>query len=776
MNRTAFRELLTQRVLFLDGGYGTEFFKKGYKGAVELLNVNEPSVVEELQRAYAESGSDIILTNTFSANRIKLRSMGIEPYIEQINRNAVKIARTACGRSKLVFGDMSSTGIFVEPFGTLSFDEAYKTFSEQATLLIESGVDGIIVETMSDLKELKAAVLAIRDVSKDIPVIAHMTFEADGISVTGTSVEIFASLFNDIDVDVVGMNCTLEPKEMLPVFKRLSERCTKPISVEPNAGKPSLKGGILTYQTTPEEFAVYMADFIELGANIVGGCCGTGPEHIKFMANYLGTESPRKRAVETQQFLSSRTQIKAIEPFLVIGERINASGRKKLQNGFQEMDFTEMLNLARQQEEEGSSIIDVNLGIEKLLTEKHFRQAVQELDKISSLPLSLDVQNADFLEAAMREYVGRPLVNSALVKEDHMIERLRLIQRYGGMLIVLPMERDIPQTAEERFHIAQKALKIIQNYGIDPERILFDPLVLPVGAGNDYHVTTNTIKLLNEANMQTSIGLSNLSFGLPQRESINAAFLGLAVENGLNAAIMNTKEVTTTNVLEGALMLKGKSLVKAKQTIEDELVNMIIKGEKEQLMAFTQEQLANHDPIYVSQNILADAMEKVGQLYAKGTIYLPHLILAAETVQPAFDYLNGLLGESQVKLGKVLLATVQGDIHDIGKKIVGTVLRSGGFDVYDVGKDVPAPDILDACIAYKPDIVGLSAMMTTTVEQVKQVSDLLRSHGIAVMLLAGGASMNRQLAEEFGVLYAKDAMEALEICKAFMEKKRSSSS
>jgi len=770
MNRKTFLELLSERVLFLDGAYGTEFFKQGYKGAVELLNIDTPKVVEDLQKAYAEAGADVVLTNTFSANRLKLRSMGLEEYIRKINENAVKIARHAAP-GKLVLGDMSSTGMFVRPLGDLDFEEAYNVFREQAALLIDAGVDGIIVETMSDLKELKAAILAIRNVSTDIPLIAHMTFQADGISVTGTSVEIFATLMNDLDVDVVGINCTLEPKDMLPVFMRLAEYCHKPLSVEPNAGKPLYNKGALTYKSTPEEFAVYMADFVELGANLVGGCCGTGPDHIALMSKYVGKQKPRQRTVRNDQFLSSRTVIKTVEPFLVIGERINASGRKKLQKSFQDMDYTEMLNLARKQEEEGSAVIDVNLGIEKLLTHEHFKQALLELDRVSSLPLSLDIQDAAFLETAMREYVGRPLINSALAREEHLNSRLDLLKKYGGMLIVLTMEKDIPQTAQERLSVAKKAVEIIKANGVDLKRVFFDPLVLPLGAGSDYHVTLNTIKLLTESGLQTSIGLSNLSFGMPNRESINAAFLGLSVENGLSAAILNSKEATTMNVLQGCLALKGKQLGTTQNAIDDELVNLIVKGQKDALLEFTKQQLNEHDPLYVSQHILAEAMQKVGELYAKGVIYLPHLILAAETVQPCFDYLNSLLGEAQVKLGKVLLATVHGDIHDIGKNIVATVLRSGGFDVYDVGKDVPAHTILEACQEYKPDIVGLSAMMTTTVSQVKEVVDMLKANNIQAFVIAGGASMNRQLADEFGVEYAKDAMEALQICKAFMERK-----
>ncbi len=765
MKREEFRKLLEQRVLFLDGAYGTEFFKRGHKvDLIELLNIREPQAVEQLQKEYVRAGADLLLTNTFSANRAKLRAHGYENLFEQINIAAVKIAKSV-SQGKLVFGDVSSTGTFIKPLGEMNFDDAYFIFKEQIQLLVETGVDGIIIETMTDLKELKAAILAARDVSEDIPLIAHMTFEANSKSVTGTSVEIFATLMNDLDVDVVGINCTLEPSQMLSVFIELAKYCDKFLSVEPNAGKPVLRGNLLEYKTTPDEFAVYMRDFVQFGASIIGGCCGTGPEHIRAMVKYVGNQKPKKREVTKDQYVSSRTILKPIGDFLLIGERINASGKKKLQAQIQQKDFSTIVQLAHEQELEGCAVIDINLGIEKLLENDHFKDLIIELDRVSSLPLSLDIQDLEFLKTAMKEYVGRPIVNSAFARKDHLLERLALLKRYGGILIVLAMEKDIPTTAEERFQIALKAADLIQNEGISLERIYFDPLVLPIGAKNDYHVTLKTIELLNSVGLKTSIGLSNLSFGLPNRDKVNAAFLALCMEAGLKAAILNSKELMTMGVVEGMLSLQGKQITKTQLNIDDPLVEWIIKGQKDKIMTFVNEKLQSLDPLTISQRILAKAMEKVGKLYSDGVIYLPHLILAAETVQPAFEHLNSLLGDSSDKLGRVVLATVQGDIHDIGKKIVATVLRSGGFEVYDLGKDVPGERIVDAVKQLKPDVVGLSAMMTTTVGRVKEVADLLSKNGINVLLIAGGASMNRELSERFGVLYAKDALEALEICK-----------
>ncbi|WP_448517533.1 homocysteine S-methyltransferase family protein [Pseudothermotoga sp.] len=769
MRRDEFLKLLEKRVLFLDGAYGTELFKRGFRGKlVEALNIENPEMVRELQRDYTDAGADILLTNTFSANRVKLAQYGLEEFIERINAKAVEIAKSVCKGGQLVFGDMSSTGTFVRPFGEIDFDEAYTIFKEQAQILVDSGVDGIIIETMSDLKELKAAVLAVRDVSKEIPLIVSMTFEEDGKSVTGTSVEIFATLMNDLDVDVVGINCTLEPKQMLSVFSRLAKHSMKPLCVEPNAGKPMLVGNRLVYRTSPEEFAIYMRDFVELGANIVGGCCGTGPEHIKLMRNYIGKRTPVQRAVKKEQFLASRTVLKPIEPFLIIGERINATGKKKLQEEIRQMNYQQLIRLAQEQEQEGCAAIDVNLGLEKVLSEEHFRGAINELDRYASLPLSIDVQTLNFLEVCFREYVGRAVLNSATCDEKHLLPRIELIKRYGGMLIVLCMEKDIPEHSEDRVKLAKKAVEILKAKGVDLERVFFDPLVLPIGAKKDHRVTVETVRKLKEMGLKTSIGLSNLSFGLPERESVNAAFLSLCMDAGLSAAIMNSKEQTTMSVLRGALTLKGEQLVKIDQLEEEPLVNYILRGQREQIMNLIQEMLKVHEPLHVSQNVLAKAMERVGQLYATGKIYLPHLLLAAETVQPVFDYLNSLIGSDKNTLGKVLLATVQDDIHDIGKKIVATVLRSGGFEVVDLGKNVPAERVLEAVREIKPNIVGLSAMMTTTVGYVKETADLLRKNGVEVFVIAGGASMNQQLAQQFGVYYAKDALEALNLCKELL--------
>ncbi|PMP94373.1 MAG: homocysteine methyltransferase [Candidatus Aminicenantes bacterium] len=767
MNRNEFSKLLEERVLSLDGAYGTEFLKRGYQENLpEILNLKAPYVVRKLQEEYAEAGADLILTNTFSANRIKLRHYQLEPELEKINRAAVSLARAAASSYQLVFGDIGPTGLFLEPLGELSFERAYEIFQEQARILIEAGVDGLILETMSDLKELKAAILAIRDLSPDLPLIAQMTFDEKGISVTGTSVNIFAALLNDLDVDVLGVNCFLTPDQMLPVLNELGAYSQKPLSVEPNAGKPNFSGGQLNYPTTPLEFALYARDFVELGANIVGGCCGTGPEHIRAMTKMIGRIKPKKRKPVSEQHITSRTVLKTTEPFLVVGERINASARKKLQPQLQQGDFSEILRLAHEQQTEGAQAIDLNPGIEKLLNAELIKRLVQAVDRHSSWPISFDFQEDQLLEVALQEYPGRPIINSSTAREENLTRRLEFLCRYGGLLVVLAMENDLPQTVEERIAAVDKALSVIKHSGISLERIYFDPLVLPHSTGNDYHLTLETIRKLKARGLKTIIGLSNLSFGLPDREGLNAAFLGLAVEAGLRAAILNTSELTTKKVLDGVLELKRVKREKNEIISEDPLLNLLLHGQKKELLANIQEQLKKREPLWLSQQWLRPAMEKIGQLYAERKIFLPHLILAAETAQAAFDYLNQLIPDNQSpKKARVLLATVEGDVHDIGKKIVATVLKSSGFEIIDLGRNVPADQVVAACQDRKPDLVGLSAMMTTTVDQVLEVKKALENAGLNLPVVAGGASMNRELADQFGVYYARDAVDALNLCQ-----------
>ena len=767
MNRDNFKELLQQKILVLDGGYGSEFFKRGYGGIPgDLLNLKHPDVVLDLQKSYVNAGCDILLANTFNANPMKLRKLGLEKDFEAINYSAVQIAKKASGAKTLVFGDFSSTGDFLLPIGKNEFDQVVHNYSQQTEILVDAEVDGFIIETMSDLKELKAAVLGIRAVNTDLPLIVQMSFEADGRTVTGTTPRIFASLMNDLDVDVIGVNCSTGPQDMLTVVKTIYENTTKFISVEPNAGIPQYDGKKVTYKMTPEQFANYAQEFAESGANIIGGCCGTTAQHIKAIAQTVRNIKPRNRNQQIKQVLSSRTEIFEPQPFLVIGERINPASKPKWQNEISDKDFQSLLKESVKQKEEGSSILDINLGIEKMLDEDHFKSVIRQLDKQSSIPLSLDIQTNKFLKVAMREYAGRPLLNSARVTAKSIERKAKLLNENGGMLILLAMGKRIPKTSEDRVKLILEGINELEAKGINRARIFVDALVLSYGAGNDPKVTMSTIEKLSEHGIKSVIGLSNLSFGMPGRSLLNGAFLAQAVGKGLSAAIMNSGDEFVMNSLHGSLSLTGHSYsLKSSELVEDPILNAIISGEQNDLQKQCESLLKLHEPLYVSQQILGKAMEEVGSLFSRGKIYLPQLLLAAETVQPIFTFINEKFPNQQVSKGKILLATVEGDIHDIGKQIIGTVLKSNGFDVIDIGQDIPATEIVKQVELHKPDILGLSAMMTTTVDEIGKVRNLLTKNNSNVILIAGGASMNEKLADHYNIdSYCKSAAQVVEMC------------
>lgn len=774
MKREEFLSLIKEKVLFLDGAYGTEFIRMGCNEKLfEILNIVEPFKVEELHNRYIKAGADILLTNTFSANRFKLESFGYANQLENINYSAVKIARKVASKS-LVFGDIGPTGTQIKPYGDLSFFESYQIFKQQAKILIDSGVDGIILETFSDIKELKSAIFAIRDIDEDIPIIAQMTFLKDGRTINGTSVEIFATVINDLDIDVAGINCSLNPQEILPVFNQFASYCNKPLSIEPNAGKPIFIDDKLIYDMDPVEFAIYFKNFVDLGANIVGGCCGTTAEHIKTIVQLIGKKRPKQREFNNKQYLSSRIELKNIEPFLIIGERINASSKKWLQRKIEQNDYEKIIELARNQTDEGALCIDVNPGIEKFLTEENIKNLIINLDKYCSLPLSLDIQDLNLLEFALKEYPARALINSSKADEKSLIDHLNLIKKYGGMLVVLVMKDEVEDSYLKRIKTIKEATQIISRFNIDSNRIFFDPLVLPIAIGNDYKITLKIIEFISKKNMKSIIGLSNLTFGMPEREKINSTFLSLAMEKGLSAAILDSSNEMTMNIIEANLILSKKESVRTIKKDNDQLIQIILNGEKDLLIDFVNQKLKEEAPMKISNDILSKAMIKIGDLYSEGKIFLPHLILASETVQMAFDYLNSLIEQEKKSFkGKILLATVAGDIHDIGKKIVATILKSYGFEVIDIGKNVDGKTILNKVKTENPDILGLSAMMTTTLNEINEVVNLLKENNLNIPVIAGGASMNEKIASKYGVFYAKDPFDALGIIEKIINKNKS---
>jgi len=780
IKRAEFRALLRERTLLLDGGYGTSFFEMGLGGVPsEQLSLEHPDAVEDLHRAYVNAGADILLTNTFGGNRAKLEESGLAGKIREIHNASALLARRAAegsGRRVLVFGDISSTGRLPRPSGSGSFAECRALYREQASLLLSAGCDGLIVETLTDIKEMKAAVIAIRDLSADTPLIAQMAFDAEGTTLTGASVEVFAAVMSDLDVDVLGMNCLVGPEEMLPNLRRLAACTDCFLSVEPNAGDPFFDGEKTVYKTTALEFSLFAEEFAEAGASLIGGCCGTTPEHIGLAASILRgapLASRRARSKPAAPRLASRTTVHELDRFTVVGERINPTGRSALKDAMRSGDWSRMLDEAAAQTREGAHVLDVNFGVEKFFTTEVVADAFIAIDRAANTPLSLDIQTPELMEAALAEYPGRPLINSSACDEASLAVKLPLLKKYGGMMILLAMQNEISDSADERMRAIEGALAYAEGMGVSRDRFLIDPLALPLGAGGDHKVSLEVIRRCAGQGLLTTIGLSNLSHGMPNRAGINAAFLSQAIEAGLSSAILNTGDEVVMQALFGALLLKTGVLEDSVGDMPlDPLVEALLTGRGKVVNSLVDAKIAEGmPPLDVSQSFLGGAMEVIGLLYEAKKIFLPHILFAAETAFPVFDRLNGMMAGETAARGRVLLATVEGDIHDIGKNIVGTVLRAGGFEVIDAGKNVPAAKIADAAELHKPDLVGLSAMMTTTVGRVPEVVSCLAQRGVTVPVLSGGASMNAELADLFGVRYAADSSAALTLCKELLSAK-----
>ena len=776
-NRWEIRKLLEERVLLLDGAYGTEFIRMGLEDdkPSESLNLENPDMVYKLQRSYVEAGSDILLTNTFSAIPHKLDELGYGDKFEDIVRMAVKIAKRASNGKALIFGDCGPTGVLPRPMGKGDFDFYYDNYRRIVEVFLDEGVDGIIFETFSDILELKTAVMAVRDLSKDIFLIVHLTFDENGRTLTGSDPMNFAITFGNLDVDVLGINCSLGPEDMLPVFQELSKYHDGFLSVEPNAGNPIIVDGKIIYPESPEDFAKHVDSFWEYGANIIGGCCGSGPDHIKLMRKVLGYRPPNERKVKRIFSITSPSKVVKFDKFVVIGERINPSGRKKLWNKILEKDADFLKKEALEQITSGADVIDVNFGVESSVDWDFAVDLISELPYSCDSPLSLDVQELELLERMMRVYPGNPLINSSTSDERELERKLELLKKYGGMLVVLAMKKNIPKDAKERIEAVMDAIKFAKDNNVDPkERFIFDPVVIPVGVSREaVFEILKTIEWLAREGYRTTLGLSNISFGLPNRSYYHSAFLVLAIERGLSSAIMNPLDNNLMENMRAVLRLIGKlDLPKGrrKPNEDSKILDVILSGKKDELLKIVDELLKNHDPLEVVENHLKPAMEMIGDMYDRGDIFLPQLILSSQTVKPAFKLVETKMKGGKLNLGKFVVATVKGDIHDIGKNIVSAVVKSSGFEVIDLGKDVPSEKIVEVIEKEKPIALGLSAMTTTTAPKIREVSTLMKEKRLNVPIIVGGATLNDKLAKDLGAdYYAKNATDVVRILKNILK-------
>ncbi len=801
MNKLEFKKLLNEKILILDGATGTELQKYNFLEGVstpEELNIKFPERIKQIYASYIDAGSDIILANTFGANKLKLAQYNLDTKIEDIIHAGVDIAKQEASRTgAFVAGDISSLGGYLYPLGNISFDTAYETFKQQAQILIDSKVDLIIIETMTEIKELKAAVLAVKDICEDISVITQMTFTSEGVSVTGTDVLSFIAMAESLGVDALGMNCSVGPKDLLKLAEFMSKNTNLPISFKPNAGMPQFINRKTVFPGTPEEFLEYSLQAYNYGINMLGGCCGTTPEYIKLLAKNLKNKAPIKRNFVKHHLLSSRTRaidLNLLKKPIKIGERINPTGRKILQAELSQNIFGLVKSEARTQVQNGADILDVNMGLPGADESVLMTNAVNEIQEIVNVPLSLDSSFVDALEAACRNCAGKPLINSVNGETEKLQKILPIAKKYGASIIGLTVdENGIPKTWQERMKIVEKILFYASKIGVKRTEIIFDFLTLSVSSSPEQ--VAETLQAIKQAKMQlwdckTILGVSNISFGLPSRQTINSTFLKMAVDAGLDMAICNPNADWTIDDEYARNLLTGKD-ENAKKYIEkysgavkkpvaesktlsskEKFFNAIINGDKDYIKPLIEEILKEGtDPLTISNELILKALNIVGEKFNSKEYFLPQVIMSAEASQLAFSYIKPLLKkEKQSVAGKVVMATVQGDVHDIGKNIVCAVLESFGFEVLDLGKNVDKETIVAKAKEIDADIIGLSALMTTTMVEMENVINLKKALNINAKIMVGGAPVTKNFADSIGADgYAKDAIDAAKLAKELIE-------
>jgi len=787
------RKIDYENILLFDGAMGTLLQSYGLKTGQppESYNISSQELIAQIHGEYIQAGADIITTNTFGANSLKLSQYGLS--VKEIVPLGVKIARQAA-KDILVALDIGPLGQFIQPYGTLSFNEAYLLFKEQVILGTEAGADLILIETMTDLYELKVAVLAATE-NSNLPVFATMTFQADGKTLMGTDPLTMVNTISGLGVKALGINCSLGPKETLPLLEEIVKYAKVPVIARPNAGLPKESQGETVFEIGPEEFASFAKLMVQKGVSFIGGCCGTNPKYIQTLKNELKTVKPLKRQIQKLTAVSSATKTVIIgEKPAVIGERLNPTGKRYLQEALKQKDYTALLQEAIRQKEAGVDLLDVNVGLPEIDEVTTMLEVIKQLQGIIDLPLSIDSMNRDVLEAAVRVYNGKPLINSVNGKEEVMAELFPLVKKYGACAVCLTLdEKGIPPTAEKRLEIAKRIVKKAAQYGIDKEDLIIDCLVLTASTEqNQILETLKAIRLIKkELGVKTVLGISNVSFGLPNRTLLNKTFLALALGAGLNAAIIDPLDaemiktfdacnlllafdVTATNFLTRYSNVK-KQDPKA-QIIEEDLKKVIGCGLKAAAPAVTQKLLKKLTPLEVIDQYIIPALDEVGLKYEKGELYLPHLIQAAETTKVAFEVIKThSLKDKEKSLdlnkGKIVLATVEGDIHDIGKNMVKLLLENYGFKVIDLGRDVSQQVILKTVKEERIPLLGLSALMTTTVKNMEKTIAAIKKEGLNCKVMVGGAVLNKEYADLIGAdYYGRDAREAVKIAREFFKK------
>lgn len=830
MTKQEFQQLCRQRIIYLDGATGSNLMKAGMPVGVcpEQWILEHEQALIDLQTAYIEAGTDILYAPTFTANRIKLKEYDLEDQIEEINTRLIKLSKTIAKDKALVAADLTMTGKQLKPMGPLDFEELVDIYKEQIQYAEKAGADLIVIETMMSLQETRAAAIAAMEVSR-LPVMVTLTFESDGRTLFGSDAKSAAITLSHLHVDAIGANCSTGPDQMCRIIEAMAEVTDIPLIAKPNAGLPSLdENGMTVYDMDSDTFSEQMIQIVESGATILGGCCGTSPEYIKKLVDKTKDLPVVARSLAGRRFLSSERQSLTFgldDCFMIVGERINPTGKKKLQAEIREGKLDLIDQFAAEQEESGAKILDINMGMSGIDEKSMMLTVLEEVANITSLPLSIDSSHVDVIEAALRRYPGRALINSISFEKAKVESLLPIAWKYGAMFILLPLsDEGLPKSLNEKISIINEIVDRALKMGMKKEDIVVDGLVATVAANPlAAKETLQTIRYCKEHDLATICGLSNISFGLPERMNVNSAFLTMAIMEGLTMAIANPNQEMLVNAAFSSDILMAKDgadlqyinrmnaikeakeaflkanpeaaqisglavKVKQKSTAADTGKNdsgmqpegslgsvkeAVLKGKQRDIVEITKTAVEDgFEPQQILNEALMPAINEVGDLFDKGKYFLPQLIASAETMKKSIDYLEPMLKKDGVDadMPTVVIATVKGDIHDIGKNLVALMLKNHGFTVVDLGKDVPREEIIEAARKYNARIIALSALMTTTMQEMKQVIDLAKQEGIEAKVMIGGAVITQDYADEIGADgYSRDAADAVKLAQRLCE-------
>ena len=830
MTKQEFQQLCRQRIVYLDGATGSNLMKAGMPVGVcpEQWILEHEQALIDLQSAYIDAGTDMLYAPTFTANRIKLKEYDLEDQIEEINTRLIKLSKMIARDKALVAADLTMTGKQLKPMGPLDFEELIDIYKEQIQYAEKAGADLIVIETMMSLQETRAAAIAAMEVSK-LPVMATLTFESDGRTLFGSDAKSAAITLSHLHVDAIGANCSTGPDQMCKIIEAMAEVTDIPLIAKPNAGLPSLdENGMTVYDMDSDTFSEQMIQIVESGATILGGCCGTSPEYIKKLVDKTKDLPVVARSLAGRRFLSSERQSLTFgldDCFMIVGERINPTGKKKLQAEIREGKLDLVDQFAAEQEESGAKILDINMGMSGIDEKSMMLTVLDEVANITSLPLSIDSSHVDVIEAALRRYPGRALINSISFEKVKVESLLPIAWKYGAMFILLPLsDEGLPKSLDEKISIINEIVDRALKMGMRKEDIVVDGLVATVAANPlAAKETLQTIRYCKEHDLATICGLSNISFGLPERMNVNSAFLTMAIMEGLTMAIANPNQEMLVNAAFSSDILMAKDgadlqyinrmnaikeakeaflkanpeaaqisglavKVKQKSTSTDigentsgvqpegslgSVKEAVLKGKQRDIIEITKTAVDDgFEPQQILNEALMPAINEVGDLFDKGKYFLPQLIASAETMKKSIDYLEPMLKKDGVDadMPTVVIATVKGDIHDIGKNLVALMLKNHGFTVVDLGKDVPREEIIEAARKYNARIIALSALMTTTMQEMKHVIDLAKQEGIEAKVMIGGAVITQDYADEIGADgYSKDAADAVKLAQKLCE-------